>query len=111
MVLPFLIVVCHLMPFLLDGMFFSQVKEVLELFQNYNYKPDLVFYNTLLFMFGRGGHYTDAWKILEDMKQAGFSPTLEIYNSLILVFGRGSLQQGLEMFADMLKSKVEVRIH
>lgn len=84
------------------------MKEVLELFREYNYKSDLVFYNTLLFMFGRGGHYADAWKILEDMKEAGFAPTLETYNSLILVFGRGSVQQGLQVFADMVASNVDV---
>ena len=81
---------------------------MLELFREYNYRSDLVFYNTLLFMFGRGGHYSDAWKILEDMKEAGFAPTLETYNSLILVFGRGSIQQGLQVFADMIASNVDV---
>lgn len=81
---------------------------MLELFREYNYKSDLVFYNTLLFMFGKGGHYADAWKILEDMKEAGFAPTLETYNSLILVFGRGSIQQGLQVFADMIASNVDV---
>lgn len=84
------------------------MKEVLELFRKYNYKSDLVFYNTLLFMFGKGGHYADAWKILEDMKAAGFMPTSETYNSLILAFGRGSIQQGLQVFADMIASNVDV---
>jgi pentatricopeptide repeat protein len=86
------------------------VKEVLELFREYNYKSDLVFYNTLLFMFGRGGHYADAWRILADMKEAGFAPTLETYNSLILVFGRGSIQQGLQVFADMIASNMDVSL-
>ncbi|KAG0604425.1 hypothetical protein M758_10G171100 [Ceratodon purpureus] len=86
---------------------YDGVKEVLELFREYNYKSDLVFYNTLLFMFGKGGHYADAWKILEDMKEAGFAPTLETYNSLILVFGRGSIQQGLQVFAEMIASNVD----
>lgn len=86
---------------------YDGVKEVLELFRKYNYKSDLVFYNTLLFMFGKGGHYADAWKILEDMKAAGFMPTSETYNSLILAFGRGSIQQGLQVFADMIASNVD----
>lgn len=84
------------------------MKEVLELFQKHNYKPDLVFYNTLLFMFGRVGHYDDAWQILADMKQAGYAPTLETYNSLILVFGRGNVQEGLKMFTEMIEADVQV---
>jgi pentatricopeptide repeat domain-containing protein 1 len=87
------------------------VKEVLELFRRNGNKPDLVFYNTLLFMFGRGGQYEDAWQVLDDMKHAGYSPTVETYNSLILVFGRGSVQQALRMFAEMLDANVQVRLY
>lgn len=84
----------------------DQVREVLRLFREHGNKPDLTFYNTLLFTFGRAGKYEDAWQIVADMEQAGCFPGVEIFNSLMFVFGRGSQYQAMKVYDYMVDAGI-----
>jgi pentatricopeptide repeat protein len=82
------------------------VKDVLDLFRADGSKPDLVFYHTLLFMFAKGGKYSDAWGVIEDMQEEDYILTRDIYNSLILVFGRSNAHEAVKLYQHMISSKV-----